>query len=88
MNTFKLKISSPDGDLFDGNVTRLVVRGIEGELAIMAGHIPFVTPVVACKCKISLDEENEKFATTEGGILSITNDCVTLLSGSFVWVES
>ena len=88
MNTFKLKISSPDGDLFNGSASKLVVRGIEGELAVMAGHIPFVTPILACKCKISLAEGNEKVATTEGGILSVTSDCVTLLSGSFVWVES
>ena len=40
MKTFKLKISSPDGDVFNGDAVKLCLRGTEGELAIMAGHIP------------------------------------------------
>ena len=39
MKTFFLKISSPEGDLFSGEAVKLVVRGVEGELAVLAGHI-------------------------------------------------
>ena len=46
MKTFPLTISSPDGDLFRGDVEMLIVRGTEGDLAVMAGHVPFVTAVV------------------------------------------
>ncbi|MBR2480962.1 MAG: hypothetical protein IKB56_06650 [Clostridia bacterium] len=45
MRTYLLKISSPEGDIFSENVVMLSVRGTEGDLAIMAGHIPFVTYV-------------------------------------------
>ena len=45
MNTFHLTVASPDGNKFDGEVYKLDVRGVEGELAIMAGHIPFITSV-------------------------------------------
>ena len=45
MNSFHLTVSSPDGDLFGGDATFLSLRGVEGDLAIMAGHIPFVTAV-------------------------------------------
>ena len=45
MNTFALTISSPDGDLYRGEATKLILRGPEGELAVMAGHVPFVTAV-------------------------------------------
>ena len=47
MKNFKLVISSPEGKIYDGNAVRLSVRGIEGELAVMAGHIPFITIVKA-----------------------------------------
>ncbi|MCH5170212.1 MAG: F0F1 ATP synthase subunit epsilon [Oscillospiraceae bacterium] len=87
MNTFKLVISSPDGNRFDGEATGLYLRGSEGDLAILAGHIPFITPVVPCDCKVTTEDETEKIGHTDGGILTVSEDKVTLLSGSFVWNE-
>ena len=83
MSLFKLTVSSPDGNVFSGKAFMLTVRGIEGELAVMAGHVPFVTPVKPCECKIELPDGTEKFGHTDGGILSVGSDAVTLLSGSF-----
>ena len=87
MNPFHLIVSSPDGNLFDGKAVMLTVRGTEGELAVMAGHIPFVTAVVACDCTIVTDDDTERLAHTDGGLLSVAQDKVTLLSGSFRWIE-
>ena len=83
MNTFHLTVASPDGNKFDGEVYKLDVRGVEGELAIMAGHIPFVTSLVKCPCVIWLSETEKKTATADGGLLTVNGDSVTLLSGSF-----
>ena len=83
MKTFPLTISSPDGDIFKGEVMKLDVRGLEGELAVMAGHVPFVTAIKKAPCKIWLDEETVKHGFSEGGILSVDTDRVTLISGSF-----
>ena len=87
MNTFKLTIASPDGNKFSGNAVKLDVRGTEGELAIMAGHIPFVTSIVACPCTIWLEDGSKKTATADGGLLTVGKDSVTLLSGSFKFNE-
>ncbi len=83
MNTFKLTVSSPDGNKFCGEVVKLDVRGTEGELAIMAGHVPFVTSVMSAPCTIWTDEDTKRTAFTDGGLLSVGNDGVTLLAGSF-----
>ena len=83
MKTFTLKISSPEGDIFSDEIEMLSVRGTEGELAVMAGHVPFVTSVVKCACEITLEDGTRKTATTDGGLLSVGTDSVTLLSGSF-----
>ena len=85
MNTYKLIISTPDGSVFDDNAESLVVRGTEGELAVMAGHIPFITAVKSGKCKVTLSEENERTATIGGGILTVQNDKTTLLCSDFKW---
>lgn len=85
MKTFNLTISSPDGDVFNGEVTMVSMRGTEGDFAIMAGHIPFVTAIKPGDCKVQFDDGTEKTGHTEGGILTVANDGVTLLSGSFSW---
>ena len=85
MNTYKLIISTPDGSVFDGDAKGLFVRGTEGELAVLAGHIPFITAVRPCECKVLLPNENEKVATIGGGILTVQNDKTTLLCSDFKW---
>lgn len=85
MNTYNLIISTPDGSVFDDETAMLVVRGTEGELAVMAGHIPFITAVKPCECKIVLPDEVEKTATIGGGILTVANDKTTLLCSDFKW---
>ena len=74
MNTFKLTVASPDGNKFSGEIVKLDVRGTEGELAVMAGHIPFVTSIVSGACAVWLDETNKKTATTE----SLSKDLISL----------
>ena len=52
MKLFRLQVASPDGMKFERDVRQLSVRGICGELAIMAGHIPFVTALAPGECRI------------------------------------
>lgn len=85
MNTYRLIISTPDGSVFDDNAEVLVVRGTEGELAVMSGHIPFITAVKPGECKIVLSETEEKIAAIGGGILTVQGDKTTLLCSDFKW---
>ncbi len=85
MNTFKLTIASPDGNKFSDEAQMLTVRGIDGDLAIMAGHIPLITALQPCDCKVTLPDETEKLGTVDGGLLTVSEKGVTLLSGSFRW---
>ena len=87
MKEFKFVISTPEGNLFSGDIVKISVRGTEGDLAVMAGHIPFVTSVKPCECRILLSDGSERTATTGGGMLNVANDKVLFLSGSFKWTE-
>jgi len=87
MKTYPLTVSSPDGNLFKGPVEQLILRGSEGDLAVMAGHISFMTAVQPGVCRIVLEDGTEKKARTDGGLLSVAGDAVTLLSESFRWEE-
>ncbi|MBR2615411.1 MAG: F0F1 ATP synthase subunit epsilon [Clostridia bacterium] len=85
MRSFSLTVSSPDGHVFSGNALSLTVRGTEGELAVMAGHVPFVTYVKPCDCRIETEDGSERIGRIEGGVLTVSTDRVILLCGEFNW---
>ena len=87
MKTFPLQITSLDGNLFAGDVVKLSLRGTEGEFAIMAGHIPFVTSVISAPIFIHLEDGEERHAHSEGGILTVGADKTILISGTFKFDE-
>ena len=85
MKPFKLVISSPDGDVFRDDIFRISLRGTEGNFAVMAGHTPFVTSVVACQVEVLIDNDTLKTGKTDGGLITVSGDMVTFISGSFTW---
>ena len=85
MNTFNLTISSPEGTIFHGEVTGISLRGADGDLAILANHIPFITSVKPGACKVMQEDGTEKTGYVDGGLLTVSTDAVNLLAGSFEW---
>ena len=86
MKTFKFVISTPDGNLYDGDIVKISLRGAEGDLAVMANHTPFVTSVKPCRCRIELEDGTEKPFDVERGLLSVSAENVILMSGSAKWI--
>ena len=74
MSTYPLLISSPDGDLFRGEAEMLILRGTEGDLAIMAGHVPFVTAVVRGNCTVITADGERQEGTIEEGLLTVDKE--------------
>ncbi len=80
MKTFLLNISSPDGMIFSGPAVSLIVRGVEGEFAVLADHVPFITNVVPGKCIVELEDGTVKNGQTEGGMITVGKDDVNYLT--------
>jgi len=87
MKTYKLQIASPDGLRYDGLATQLSVRGIMGDLAILAGHIPFVTALAEGECRVYQPDGTVRHATSRGGMLMVSKDMVRVLSSDFEWKD-
>jgi len=85
MNTYLLTISTPDGNLLQQQVAALFLRGGDGDLAVLAGHTPFVTTVQAGECRVEFEDGSDRTGITDGGLLTVSADGVTLLSGTFRW---
>ena len=82
MSTYPLLISSPDGDLFRGEAEMLILRGTEGDLAVMAGHVPFVTAVKKGSCVVVTAGGDRKEGTIEEGLLTVDKEQVTVLTSA------
>ncbi len=79
MKSFELIIAAPDGRVFSGNAVKLSLRTAMGDLAVMAGHAPFITQVMQCECITKLPDGTKKNFHIKGGLLSVANNRVTLL---------
>ena len=84
MSQFHLQIITPDGVQFDGDSSQLSVRATEGELAIMAGHLPLVTALSAGECRVYTQDGIRK-GLCSGGMLSCSKDITRLFSTDFRW---
>lgn len=84
MSQFHLQIITPDGVQFDGESSQLSVRATEGELAIMAGHLPLVTALSAGECRVYTQDGIRK-GHCSGGMLSCGKDITRLFSTDFRW---
>ena len=82
---FELTVTTPDGTAFKDKVIQVSVRGVEGDLAVLAGHIPFVTSIVPAECRIYLTNGDILRFSSGSGLLSVTHECVTLLTSSAVF---
>ena len=88
MSTFPLKIVTPDGLLFSGEAERLVVRTIEGDVAILARHINCVLPLGMGRATVVDADNQRRYAACIGGMLSVVEGKVTLVPTTFEWADS
>lgn len=86
MNSFPLKIVTPDGLLFNGQAEELIVRTTTGDLGIMAGHVNCVAPLGMGQAMVLTGGE-KKVAACIGGMLSVVNGEVTLVPTTFEWAD-
>lgn len=87
MSTFHLKISTPDGLQFDGNVERLRVRMIDGDVCLLAHHIDYVSAVGAGEASIALEGGATRKAACIGGMLTMISNEANLIATTFEWAE-
>ena len=86
MNSFPLKIVTPDGLQFEGQAEQLTVRTTSGDIGILAGHTNCVAPLGMGRATV-VTEEGRRYAACIGGMVSVVNGAVTLVATTFEWVD-
>ena len=88
MATFPLKIMTPDGVAFDGAVTSVSCRTINGQLQLLARHIDICTALGMGEAHIKLEDGTVRRAACMGGMLSMLGGECHLLATTFEWADA
>ncbi len=81
MSTFLLEIVTPERMVFSEQVDRLIATGVDGEMGVLAGHIPTVTPLKVAPLVFQAGNKRTNFAI-QGGFLEVRPDKVVVLAES------
>lgn len=80
MATFMLDIVTPERKVFSGEVEFVGVKGFEGELGVMANHMPLVTPLKIGSVKVVLADKSEQLIAVCGGFLEVRGKQASILA--------
>ena len=86
MKNFQLQIVTPAGAYYDATCTQLTAPAVDGEVGILADHIPFVTALSKGRVKL-YTEDGIREGTCAGGMLTVSRQAVRILASSFDWKE-
>ncbi|PKH03080.1 F0F1 ATP synthase subunit epsilon [Psychromonas sp. MB-3u-54] len=82
--TTHLDVVSAEESLFSGRVSHLQVSGEEGELGIMPGHTPLLTPIKPGMVKMVKQHGDEEVFYISGGFLEVQPGGVTVLADTAI----
>ena len=80
MATFHLEIVTPEARTYQAKVEGVVVPGVEGELGILAQHVPLMTQILPGELRIQEDGGKELRLAVGEGFLEVRPDRVCILT--------
>lgn len=83
MSTFKAKILTPVGTVFEGKVTGVRMPGTLGSFEIKQNHAPIVSTLQSGDVAVHTQTGDYLF-TISGGIVEMTSNDLTLLAESVI----
>lgn len=86
MQMFDLEIVTPDRLFFSEKAEMVIVRGLEGDLAILKGRTPITTPLKIGQVRITQNGK-ERIAAVVNGYISVLGDKTTIVTEAAEWPE-
>ncbi len=86
MSTFQLNILTPEHRFFGGDAEGLIITASDGELCVLAGHVPMVAAIVVGEIKIK-QNDTWKSAFTSEGFIEVLHDRVMVFVQACEWPD-
>ncbi len=87
MSTYHLQVVSLDGMEFEGEVQKILLRTIDGDVEILARHTNYCTAIGMGTARVTMEDGTERKAACIGGMLSVMNGEVRVLPTTWEWSE-
>lgn len=87
MATLQCNVVSAKETIYSGDINMLVAAGIEGEIGILPGHIPFITLLKPGTLQITEPNGEIETVYVSGGVLEVQPNIVTVLADTAVRAE-
>lgn len=83
---FKFEVITPTRVLYSDEVESIVFETEEGQMGVMAGHVPMLVANIACPLKITKNKKS-KYSFISEGFIEISLKKVTAVVDEAEWVE-
>ena len=80
--TFQVRIVTPTGIVFEGEVEQVTAVGPLGEFGVLAEHINFITSLVPGVLEARLPSGESKHWIVSGGLAEVKDGVMTVLASS------
>ena len=87
MEGFELKIVTPDGSAFEGEVQSIVVRTTTGDVGILRNHVNYVATIDFGHLKITFPDGKERLASCMNGFVSVDHNLVRVIVTTFEFAD-
>ena len=84
MATLQCNVVSAKETIYSGEISMLIATGVEGEVGILPGHIPFITLLKPGTMQIKTSNGNDEMVYISGGVLEVQPHLVTVLADAAV----
>lgn len=84
METLKLEIVTPEGQIFSNNVKNVTLPGSEGEFGVYPGHASLVSLLQAGVIDVELENGNHEVVAINWGHAKVDENSVTVLADGAV----
>jgi len=87
VNTFLLKIITPEKIFFSAKVQKLILRTTEGDIGILAKHEKYVAMLPSGPIRLIDEDGKERYAAVSGGVLRVAPEETAVLANAVEWAE-
>ena len=87
MATYHLQVVSLDGMEYEGEVEKILLRTVDGDVEILARHTNYCTGIGMGTAHITMADGKESRAACIGGMLSVMDGACHVLATTWEWEE-
>ena len=82
MKTVTVNIVTPDGPVYDSEISMVIAKTTAGEIGVLAGHIPMVAPLAIGAVKLKKEDGSTEVVAVSGGFVEVRPEKISILAPS------